>query len=419
MSDGAGDRRPGGAGGNTRLLLGAGLGAVVGLLLWALVLKPGPTAPGGEATSATTAATTVATAAASTAKAATDAASSSAPASTDTAATTAATTAPAPAPAPTPPSFDTVRVDPNGSVLVAGRADPGASVDLRVDGTTAGTAAADATGSFATFLTLPPSDKPRVLSMVTRGADGAEVLAGADVVLQPTPAPTVVAAAAATTTAPTTGTTTATSTEPAAATTPTDTASAAPTPEAAPAAPLVVDAQGVSTLATGSATSDVRIGTIGYDEAGAVDVSGEGRPDGTVRLYVDEALVATLPVTPEGRWRTKLGSVAPGLHTLRADQVDTDGKVLSRAETPFQREDPSRVATAAPTLGEASGASGTKPRTQAQVVTVQPGFTLWAIARDTYGSGVLYVKVFDANKDQIRNPDLIYPGQVFTLPDGG
>ena len=50
------------------------------------------------------------------------------------------------------------------------------------------------------------------------------------------------------------------------------------------------------------------------------------------------------------------------------------------------------------------------------VVTVQPGFTLWRIATETLGEGVLYVQVFEANKDQIRDPDLIYPGQVFTIP---
>lgn len=49
-------------------------------------------------------------------------------------------------------------------------------------------------------------------------------------------------------------------------------------------------------------------------------------------------------------------------------------------------------------------------------VTVQPGFTLWAIAKGQYGDGLLYVQVFEANRDRIRDPDLIYPGQVFTLP---
>ena len=54
--------------------------------------------------------------------------------------------------------------------------------------------------------------------------------------------------------------------------------------------------------------------------------------------------------------------------------------------------------------------------TQARIVTVQPGFTLWQIASESYGDGVLYVQVFEANRDKIRNPDLIYPGQVFTVP---
>ncbi|MEL6702574.1 MAG: LysM peptidoglycan-binding domain-containing protein, partial [Pseudomonadota bacterium] len=52
------------------------------------------------------------------------------------------------------------------------------------------------------------------------------------------------------------------------------------------------------------------------------------------------------------------------------------------------------------------------------VMTVQPGATLWAIARDRYGSGAQFVKVFEANRDRIANPDLIYPGQVFDLPEG-
>jgi nucleoid-associated protein YgaU len=49
-------------------------------------------------------------------------------------------------------------------------------------------------------------------------------------------------------------------------------------------------------------------------------------------------------------------------------------------------------------------------------VTVQPGFTLWAIAQGQYGEGVMYVQVWQANRDRIRDPDLIYPGQVFALP---
>ena len=48
---------------------------------------------------------------------------------------------------------------------------------------------------------------------------------------------------------------------------------------------------------------------------------------------------------------------------------------------------------------------------------MQPGNTLWGIARKEWGDGILYVRVWEANKDRIRNPDLIYPGQVFDMPD--
>jgi len=51
-------------------------------------------------------------------------------------------------------------------------------------------------------------------------------------------------------------------------------------------------------------------------------------------------------------------------------------------------------------------------------VTVQPGYTLWGIAQDSYGDGVYYVQLFEANRDLIKDPDLIYPGQVFSLPEG-
>jgi nucleoid-associated protein YgaU len=49
-------------------------------------------------------------------------------------------------------------------------------------------------------------------------------------------------------------------------------------------------------------------------------------------------------------------------------------------------------------------------------VTVQPGFTLWGIAEGQWGDGMLYVQVFETNRDKIRDPDLIYPGQVFAMP---
>ena len=49
-------------------------------------------------------------------------------------------------------------------------------------------------------------------------------------------------------------------------------------------------------------------------------------------------------------------------------------------------------------------------------IIVQPGNSLWRLARRSYGSGFQYAVIFEANRDQIKDPDLIYPGQVFTMP---
>jgi nucleoid-associated protein YgaU len=113
-------------------------------------------------------------------------------------------------------------------------------------------------------------------------------------------------------------------------------------------------------------------------------------------------------VDETGAWRSALPEVDTGLYTLRVDEVDAGGDVTSRIETPFKRED---VATLSTQNQEDAPAP---PRVS--VVTVQPGSTLWAISREAYGEGILYVRVFEANRDRIRDPDLIYPGQVFELP---
>lgn len=129
-----------------------------------------------------------------------------------------------------------------------------------------------------------------------------------------------------------------------------------------------------------------------------------------MQLYVDNVAVSRLPVDADGRWRGDLPDIGTGVYTLRIDEVDVDGDVVSRIETPFLREDPDDViATMADQVDNPEFTIATR--------TVQPGTTLWAIAEERYGSGVLYVAVYEANRDRIRDPDLIYPGQVFLLPD--
>ena len=47
---------------------------------------------------------------------------------------------------------------------------------------------------------------------------------------------------------------------------------------------------------------------------------------------------------------------------------------------------------------------------------VQPGNSLWRIARKTMGGGLFYTEIYKANMNLIRDPNLIYPGQVFGIP---
>ncbi|KQO69709.1 hypothetical protein ASF22_03745 [Methylobacterium sp. Leaf87] len=53
---------------------------------------------------------------------------------------------------------------------------------------------------------------------------------------------------------------------------------------------------------------------------------------------------------------------------------------------------------------------------EVRTARIERGDSLWAISRRTYGEGDRYTAIYDANQDQIRDPDLIYPGQVFVLP---
>ena len=222
-------------------------------------------------------------------------------------------------------------------------------------------------------------------------------------------------------------------------------AATAPAAPQAPAAILIGDS-GVRLLQPGGdappaagTTPDVLIETIAYGAGGVVQLAGRAAPGSALRLYLDNRAVAEAATGTDGRWQADLDGIAGGLYTLRADQIDATGRVAARFETPFQREtpealaaagiapaapagtEPAAAAPAATPADPAAPATVTMPTTVtaapvASRVTVQPGFTLWRIARESYGEGILYVKVFEANRDQIRNPDLIYPGQVFTVP---
>ncbi len=160
------------------------------------------------------------------------------------------------------------------------------------------------------------------------------------------------------------------------------------------------------------AMTTMALDTISYSAAGDVQLSGRARDSSVVRVYLDNRAVADIDTDVQGSWRGELQDIRPGVYTLRLDELTREGRVLSRVETPFKREPP---AVLNPPARDSSDTGGRQPPIRA--VTVQQGDTLWAISEDRYGAGTLYVRVFEANRDSIRDPDLIYPGQIFTIPD--
>ena len=356
---------------------------------------------------------------------------------------------PAETPAAVSPSFDVMRLDPDGAAVVAGQVASGAKVSILVDGAEVATAAADDTGKFVAMFDLPAADAGRLMTMVATLSDGTKVESDASVALAATTAPAADAATQAATTEAQAGTTAVAVTEEGAKVLQTDTNVAA------------------------EVAANVTIDTIAYPTPETVQFGGRGTVGNFIRLYLDNApLGDPATVGADGTWNLTQTGIASKIYTLRADEVDGAGTVISRYETPFKRETPEALAAAngtataaAETTAPAADAAATAPAadgtattdtataastdtastdTTAQAtteaapaakaatatetasetatpaasvtVTVQPGFTLWGIAKRQLGQGIMYVQVYEANKDKIKDPDLIYPGQVFTLP---
>ncbi|MGK2740120.1 Ig-like domain-containing protein [Tepidicaulis sp. LMO-SS28] len=264
---------------------------------------------------------------------------------------------------PSIPTFDIVRVERDGSAVVAGRALPGAEVDLKRDGEVVATAIADNRGEWVIVLDEPFAPGDFELSLTARNPDGSEKDSIQKVAIsvpeQPGEETLVVLS------------------EPGKAS-------------------RVLQGGGVK-AETGALTLEA----VDYDENGNLIISGKAEPNAALRLYVDGELLGETRADEEGAWELRPGdAVAPGQYSLRIDQIDGEGKVTARIEVPFERGEPETV----------------KRQLAEGRVVIQPGNNLWNIASQLYGSGFRYTVIYEANKDQIRDPDLIYPGQVFTTP---
>ncbi|MCQ0093362.1 LysM peptidoglycan-binding domain-containing protein [Roseovarius sp. M141] len=342
--------------------------------------------------------------------------------------------------APPAPQIDIFRLQPDGEALIAGRGVPGWSVQILLDGAVQTAAEPGDDGRFAVFLSLPQAPDPRLLSLRMIHADGGAQIAGvqqivvaaapvitADLPERPAPPDTAKGAP------PDAGPSDTDAQQTPQGVTDTGTSKTlAPADAAGPAqVVMMADAGGARILQSASAAaaprvqSNVALDTISYTDDGDVQLAGRAVGQGIVRIYLDNRPIATSRIAADGTWRTGLPQVDTGIYALRIDEVTSSGTVASRVETPFKREDRALLAELQDTDARLQGISTANPQTDSQpgtapairVVTVQPGNTLWAISRETYGEGTLYVRVFEANAERIGNPDLIYPGQVFTLPD--
>lgn len=317
------------------------------------------------------------------------------------------------------PAFDIVRIPAEGFATVAGTAEPNAKVEILVDGQDVAETTANGRGEFVALFDLATSDAPREMRLRS-GSDDGVFESDESVIISPIIDP----ASQAHATLRSNDVDKSLSED--GASQKTANATAAPTV-------LMADGTGVKVVQqAGNVAGDLRVDSVSYDPEGRVYVSGRGGAGKTVRLYIETVLWAETKVGPDGQWRQELIDVGPGRYALRADQVDADGNVSQRAEIPFHREDVAVLAqiTAANAASDAQGsdvgampgstdqaAVGSAPAKRITSITVQPGNTLWGIATSNYGDGVLYARVFDANRAQIRDPDLIYPGQIFFLPD--
>ncbi|MGE5505798.1 MAG: LysM peptidoglycan-binding domain-containing protein [Actinomycetota bacterium] len=256
------------------------------------------------------------------------------------------------------PSFDVVRIDRGGDAVIAGRALPRAEVEILDGDTVLGHTTADARGEWVFVPNGPMAPGSRELHLRAKNPDGSTTQSGAPVVL------------------------------------------VVPERDQGQAVVLKVLPGGGTRLLQGpggDGAGPLVVETVDVDDRGRLFLSGKAPAKGRVHTYLDNKFLGRAEAGTDGAWRIEGRRPAPGRHMLRADLVDEKGKVLARVEISYDLENKA---------GDGATLS----------VTVEPGNSLWRIARRAYGAGVAYTAIYAANKSQIRDPNLIYPGQVFSVP---
>ena len=217
-------------------------------------------------------------------------------------------------------------------------------------------------------------------------------------------------------------------------------------------------------------------------ENGKIFIAGTGEPLTSINIYLENDLLGSTQVAENGAFlfegSTELG---PGRYDIRADMTKGGANVLARAEVTLvhepkvvadlPKEEPKEeVASVEPqvktadeeqpvspaevveeqeelirVVEETNSNDDTKIKTEVEqtasietpkaievedtsqqdkkeiqtgsAVIIRRGDNLWTVARRNYGAGIRYTTIFDANRDQVRDPHRIYPGQVLKIPE--
>jgi nucleoid-associated protein YgaU len=300
------------------------------------------------------------------------------------------------------PEFDIVRIEPTGEAVIAGRATPGTIVELLRDGEPHDRTVVDQSGQFAMVpRPLPPGTYG--LTLRSKQPDGKEITSkqSVAVMLEPT--------------------------------------------NDRPTVALMTPDKPTKVLSKPSATASVAdtavLEAVDVEPGGKLHVSGKARPGAAVRLYLNDSFIASATADADGRLAVTINEgVKPGNYRVRLDELASNSAaVRTRAEVPFSVPDMTTTASlpAGAAASTPAGAAATQqPRLAAAASTVLPdkdsrsavvvpkittatvvrGDSLWRLSRRSLGGGERYAVIYQANREQIRNPNLIYPGQVLVMP---
>ncbi|WP_052699858.1 LysM peptidoglycan-binding domain-containing protein [Martelella endophytica] len=345
------------------------------------------------------------------------------------------------------PTFDVLRVEPDGTAVIAGAAEPKGRLDVMEDDSVLTTADVGDSGDFVAIIDTPltPGDhliyldvsmpdgrKARSLQTATISipeAPGGELLA---LITEPGKASDIVQMPEADSTGGI-QVTTRPEQQPETESSPQDeTAARSPRPTADTELPSVdvnTDAEISAESQTENRNQQTVIATVTIKaveiEGNRLFIAGEGKTGATVRGYIDDTVLSDSEVNVEGNFVVESEvDVAVGMHTVRIDMLGEDGSVIARAIVPFDRPPGDQVAavSTAPAGESETQDDGTQTFMQPQLqgsdnaVIIRRGDNLWRISRRLYGRGVRYTTIYLANEPQIVNPNIILPGQVFSVP---